>query len=244
MYSVITIFRKEVAAFFNSLIAYLVIGVFLTGVGLFFWVFPQNVIDSTFASMEPLFTFGPLLFLFLVPAITMRAFSDEIKSGTIELLITKPITDWQIILGKYFAAIFLVLFSLLPTLIYFGTVYWLGNPTGNIDTGATIGAYIGLFFLGCMFASLGMLSSALSNNQIIAFILGVFLCFFFFLGFDFLADIPGMEGINTLWLKLSINEHYLSISRGVIDTRDALYFLSFVAIGLILTKIVLAEKRA
>ncbi|RMG19782.1 MAG: gliding motility-associated ABC transporter permease subunit GldF [Bacteroidetes bacterium] len=243
MHNVITIFRKEVATFLNSLIGYLVISVFLTGVGLFFWVFPQNVIESTYASMEPLFTFGPLFFLFLVPAITMRAFSDEIRTGTIELLMTKPLTDWEIIMGKYLATAFLVLFSLLPTLIYYFTVYWLGNPVGNIDTGATVGAYIGLFFLGCIFGAIGMFSSALSSNQIVAFILGVFLCFFFFLGFDFLADIPAMEGINRWLLSLSINEHYQSISRGVIDTRDALYFLTFVCIALIATKISLAEKR-
>lgn len=243
MTQIIHIFNKEVASFLNSLIAYMVISVFLIGVGLFFWIFEFNVIDSTYASMEPLFSFGPFMFLFLIPAITMRAFSDEIKTGTIEFLLTKPITDWELILGKYFAAVFLVFFSLLPTVLYFISVYWLGAPVGNIDTGATMGAYIGLFLLGSIFAAIGMFTSTLSANQIISFILGVFLCFFFFLALDFMAEVEALGRINTIFLKLSINQHYESISRGVIDSRDALYFLSFVTITLIGTKIVLSTKR-
>ena len=243
MHSVFTIFRKEVAAFFNSLLGYIVIGVFLIGVGLFFWIFPFNILETGFATMDDLFEFGPYLFLFLVPAITMRAFSEEIKTGTIEFLITKPITEWQLIWGKYLAAVFLVFFSLLPTLIFYLSVYWLGEPVGNLDTGATWGAYIGLFFLGCIFAAIGIFTSSLSDNQIIAFILGVFLCFFFFLAFDFLAGIKVLDTINAFFLKLGIMEHYRSISRGVIDTRDALYFLSAVGIFLIGTRIVLLRKK-
>ena len=144
----LTLFRKEVAAFFNSLIAYLVMAVFLTGVGLFFWLFEFNVLETGYADMNALFDFGPYFFLLLVPAITMRSFSEEMKSGTLEFLFTKPVTDWQIILGKYLAAVFLVLFALLPTLVYFFTVYWLGDPVGNIDTGAVMGSYLGLFFWG------------------------------------------------------------------------------------------------
>lgn len=243
MHNIIALFRKEVASFFNSLIGYLVISVFLTGVGLFFWVFEYNVLETGLAQMDALFDYGPYLFLFLVPAITMRAFSEEIKTGTIELLATKPITDWQIILGKYLAAAFLILFALLPTLIYLATVWWLGSPVGNLDVGAITGAYIGLFFLGCIFAGIGLFTSALSDSQIIAFILGVFACFFFFIGLDFAAGIKAMNAVNTFILKLSIIEHYRSISRGVIDTRDALYFVSFVAITLILTKMVLNGKK-
>lgn len=243
MRNVLTIFRKEVAAFFNSLIAYVVISVFLTGVGLFFWVFEYNVLETGFASMEALFDYGPYLFLFLVPAITMRAFSEELKTGTIEFLATKPVTDWQIILGKYLGAVFLVLFSLIPTLLYYASVYWLGEPVGNLDSGAAWGAYIGLFSLGCIFAAIGLFTSALTDNQIVAFILGVFLCFFFFLAFDFMAGIRALGVINTFLLKLGIMEHYRSISRGVVDTRDALYFLSFVAIALIGTRIVLDLRK-
>jgi len=243
MQNVIQLFRKEVASFFNSLIGYLVIAVFLTGVGLFFWLFEYNVLETGLAQMDSLFDYGPYLFLFLVPAITMRAFSEEMKTGTIELLLTKPLTDWQIILGKYLAAAFLVLFSLLPTLLYLITVYQLGEPVGNVDMGAAVGAYIGLFFLGCIFAAIGLFTSALTDSQIVAFILGVFLCFFFYIGFDFLAGIKALNAVNLLFLKLGIIEHYRSISRGVIDTRDALYFISFVAITLILTRVVLDMKK-
>ncbi|WNJ16505.1 gliding motility-associated ABC transporter permease subunit GldF [Pontibacter sp. G13] len=242
MGSIITIFRKEVASFFNSLIGYLVISVFLTGVGLFFWVFEYNVLETGLANMDALFEFGPYLFLFLVPAITMRAFSEEFKTGTIEFMATKPVTQWQIILGKYLAAVFLVFFSLLPTLLYYFTVYWLGNPVGNLDTGAIMGAYMGLFFLGSMFAGIGIFTSALSDNQIISFVLGVFLCFLFFVGFDYMAGIKELNTVNLFFLKLGILDHYRSISRGVVDTRDLMYFLSFIATTLVATKIVLIRK--
>jgi ABC-2 type transport system permease protein len=243
MPNLLTIFRKEIAGFFNSLIAYLVMAVFLTGVGLFFWLFELNVLESGFASMDILFDIGPYFFLFLVPAITMRSFSEEMKSGTLEFLATKPLTDWQILLGKYFAAVFLVFFALLPTLIYLVSVWWLGDPPGNMDMGATIGAYIGLFMLGAIFAAIGVLTSSLSENQIVAFILGLFLCFVFFLAFDYLADLNALGSLNTFLIKIGIIEHYRSISRGVIDTRDLLYFFSMIAIFLILTKIVLARRK-
>lgn len=244
MQGILTIFRKEVAAFFNSLIAYMVISIFLVGVGLFFWVFEYNVLESGYASMDALFEIGPYFFLFLVPAITMRSFSEEVKTGTMEFLITKPLSDWQIIVGKYLAAVFLVFFSLLPTIIYFITIYALGKPAGNIDVGATIGAYIGLFFLGSIFAGIGLFTSSLTDNQIIAFISGVFLCFFFFLAFEFMAGVKVLDGINSFLIKLGIMEHYRSISRGVIDTRDFIYFLSFVAVALIGTKMSLNAKRS
>ncbi|MDX1908198.1 MAG: gliding motility-associated ABC transporter permease subunit GldF [Bacteroidia bacterium] len=242
MGGVIAIFRKEVAAFFNSLIAYMVIGVFLTGVGLFFWMFEYNILETGMAQLDALFDYGPYMFLFLAPAITMRAFSEEIKSGTLEFLATKPLTPWQLILGKYLAAAFLVLFALIPTLIYVASVYWLGDPVGNLDTGATWGAYIGLFLLGCIFAAIGLFTSALTDNQIVAFILGTFLCFFFFIGLDFLAGIKALDLINTFFLKLGIIEHYRSISRGVIDTRDVLYFVSVVSVALIGARIALQRR--
>ena len=244
MSPVLTIFRKEVAAFFNSLIAYVVMGVFLLGIGLFFWVFTGNVLETRLADMQLLFEAGPYFFLFLIPAITMRAFAEEFKSGTIEFLSTKPITDWQIILGKYFAALFLVLFSLLPTLIYYVSLYFLGNPVGNVDAGATIGSYIGLFLLGAIFAAIGLFTSALSQNQIIAFILALFLCFFFYQAFDLMAGIQVLDGINSFLLQTGILAHYESISRGVIDTRDLIYFISFAAIALIATKMVLNIRKA
>ncbi|MEL6631658.1 MAG: ABC transporter permease subunit [Bacteroidota bacterium] len=263
MKNIRTIFRKEIASFFNSLIGYMVMSVFLIGVGLFFWVFEYNILESGITQMDGLFIYAPYMFLFLVPAITMRAFSEEMKTGTIEFLATKPITTWQIILGKYFASIFLVFFSLLPTLLYVLSVYWLGilnqpSPSGgvaigqiftsifsgesNLDMGATWGAYVGLFFIGAIFAAIGLFTSSLTENQIVAFILGVFLCFFFYLGFDFIAGIKVLDAVNSLFLKLGILNHYDSISRGVIDTRDLLYFVSFIAVTLILTYLVVNKR--
>lgn len=264
MSSIITIFRKEISTFFNSLIGYIVIGVFLVGVGLFFWIFEGNILETGISGMDALFDFGPYLFLFLLPAVTMRAFAEEAKAGTMELLFTKPITDWQIILGKYLAALFLVLFALLPTLLYMLSVYWLGILDGGpqsgglataqilsapaqgdstLDMGATWGAYIGLFFLGGIFAAIGLLTSALTRNQIESFVLGVFGCFFFFVGFDFLAGIKALDAINAFFLRLGILDHYSSISRGVVDSRDLLYFISFIVVCLVLTHWVIRRKR-
>jgi len=237
------ILRREVAAFFNSLIAYLVIGVFLTGVGLFFWVFDGSVLDSGYASLDVLFSFAPWFYLFLIPAITMRSFAEEFKSGTIELLATKPLTDWQIIIGKYLAAVLLVGFALLPTLVYYITIYGIGSPPGNIDTGATIGAYLGLYGIGAVFAAIGLFASSLTNNQVIAFIIGVFLCFFLYAAFDFLSDLDWFGSLNDVILKLGINEHYRSISRGVVDSRDVLYYLSLIFAFLLLNKYVLGRKK-
>lgn len=258
MNSITTIFRKEVAGFFDSLVGFVFLGVFLIATGLFVWVFEFNVLDTRTANLDQLFYIGPYMFLFMVPAITMRAFSEEISQGTIEFLVTKPITDWQIILGKYLAAVFLVLVSILPTLIYVYSVYQLGNPVGNIDMGATIGAYVGLLFLGCIFAAIGLLTSAASSNQFVAWVLGAFVCFFFFMGFELMADIPllksmneyflesgipALSGLDTFLVKLGILEHYTSISRGVIDTRDLVYFLSIVFLALFATHFVLQRRR-
>lgn len=243
MQNISTIFSKEIASFLNSLIAYIVMAVFLIGVGVFCWLFEFNILENGYASLDTLFEYAPFMFLFLIPAITMRAFSEEIKTGTIELLSTKPLTDWQIILGKYLAAVFLVFLSLLPTIIYAITVYRLGEPVGNMDMGATIGAYIGLFFLGAIFASIGLFTSALTENQIVAFILGVFCCFVFFLAFDFLSGVKSLSAVNAFLIRIGILEHYQSISRGVIDTRDALYFISFVSITLILTWLVFLSRK-
>ncbi len=243
MYNVLTIARKEMASFFNSLTAYMVISVFLIGTGCFFWIFEYNVLEYGYATMDPLFEYGPYMFLFLVPAITMKAFAEEMKSGTMEFLATKPLTDWQIILGKYLAGIVLVAFSLIPTLIYLCSVLWLGDPVGNLDTGATIGAYIGLFAFGGIFTAIGLFCSSATQNQIVAFILALFLCFFFYVGLAFIAGIEGSGSWNSVLLKMSISEHYKSISRGVIDMRDVFYFISVVIISLIATKMMLNHKK-
>src|SRR5690606_16712245 len=164
----IQVLVKEFNSFLNSLIAYVVIGVFLTGIGLLMWVFPEtSVLEYGYADMETLFTLGPYVFIFLIPAITMRSFAEEARGGTLELLLTKPLTDWDIIIGKFLACFLLVLLSLLPTLIYYASVYALGNPPGNIDTPAVIGSYAGLALLGAVFCSIGIFASALSTNQIV-----------------------------------------------------------------------------
>ncbi len=240
----ISILKKEINTFFSSLIGYIAIGVFLLVTGLFLWVFPDtNVLSFGYASLDSFFGMVPWIFLFLIPAITMRSFSEEIKTGTIELLATRPVTDMQIVLGKYMAALVLVLFSLLPTLLYFYTVYTLSADPG-IDTGATWGSYIGLFMLGACFLSIGLFSSALTSNQIVAFILGVFLCFVFYMGFEYISRLPMFfGGMDNLLQLLGINYHYNSISRGVVDSRDILYFCSIIALFLLMTKTVLESRK-
>lgn len=237
------IFQKEVSAFFNSIIAYLVICVFLIGVGLFFWVFPDNILETRAAELSSLFGIAPWFFLFLIPAITMRSFAEEFKLGTFEILSTKPVTEWQILLGKYFAAVFLVIFSLLPTLFYYATVYYLAKPTGNLDNGAIIGAYLGLLAIGIVFCAIGIFSSCLTDSQIVAFIIGVFLSFFIYTAFDFLAELKVFEEYNHFILQLGMLEHYRSISRGVVDSRDLTYFASVIVFFLFLTRTVLLQKK-
>ncbi len=241
----ITLFRKEISSFFSSLIGYIVITVFLLINGLFLWVFPLefNILDFGYASIENLFMLAPIVFLFLIPAITMRLFADEKKSGTIEILLTQPLTDLEIILAKYFAGLVLVLFSLLPTLIYFFSVYQLGLPPGNIDTGGMWGSYIGLLFLGASFVAIGLFSSSITDNQIVSFIIAIFLCGFLYIGFEFIYSLDMFGNIDLFIKSLGINAHYTSMSRGVIDTRDIIYFLSVIALFIIFTKFSLASRK-
>ena len=241
MYS---IFKKEIRSFLSSLIAYVVIIVFLLIVGLFTWVFADgNILAQGYASLDTLFFMAPWIFIFLISAITMRSFSEEINQGTFEILSTKPITDFQIILGKYLAAGCLVAFSVLPTLLYFYSVYQLGLPKGNIDMGATWGSYIGLILLGGCYASIGIFSSAATSNQIVAFVLGMFLCFFFYVGFQQISNLSLFGGWDSFIQNLGIQYHYDSISRGVVDSRDLVYFGSLISFFLGLTYIVLDSRK-
>lgn len=240
-----TLLKKEISGFFSSITGYIVIIVFLIINSLFMWVFPgsNNVLEGGYATLDSLFTIAPWVFLFLAPAVTMRMFADEKKSGTIELLFTRPLSDFQIIFSKYLAALLLVLFSLLPTLIYYYSVYQLGNPVGNIDTGGTWGSYIGLFFLGAIYVAIGILSSSFSDNQIVSFIIGMLLCFVFYIGFDYISEIPFFKSFDSLIINIGINEHYKSMSRGVIDSRDMIYFVSVIAFFLLVTKTVLQSRK-
>ncbi|MES2381524.1 MAG: gliding motility-associated ABC transporter permease subunit GldF [Bacteroidota bacterium] len=240
----LSILKKEIRSFLSSLIAYVVIIVFLIATGLFMWVLPDNnVFDLAYANLDTLFSMAPWLFIFLISAITMRSFSEEKKNGTIELLTTKPISDLQIILAKYFAGVILVLFSLIPSLLYFYTVYQLGAPAGNIDIGATWGSYIGLFFLASCFVSIGLFASVVTDNQIVSFILSMFLCYLFYNMFDLLADFKLLGSWDSLIAGLGINAHYESISRGVIDSRDILYFISFIILFIYATKTVFSSRK-
>lgn len=224
MYSIL---KKEIRSFLSSFIAYVVMIVFLVATGLFMWVLPDtNLFDAGYANLDTLFSMAPWLFLFLISAITMRSFSEEKKSGTIEVLTTKPLTDLQIIIGKYLAGVALVIFSLLPTFIYVYTIYALGAPKGNIDLGATWGSYLGLLFLASSFVAIGTFSSAITDNQIVSFIVSMFLCYAFYSLFDSLADFNLLGSFDSVVASLGIKAHYQSISRGVIDTRDLLYFIS------------------
>jgi ABC-2 type transport system permease protein len=236
---------KEVREFFSSLTGYIVIIVFLVTNSLFMWVLPGdlNVLDSGYASLDSLFTMAPWIFLFLVPAITMRSFAEEKRSGTLELLLTKPISDLQIILAKYLGGLLLVLLSLIPCFIFYWSVSELGNPAGNLDSGATWGAFLGLFFLAAIYVAIGIFASALSENQIIAFIIAVLLSFLLYTGFDYLAMLPSLQSLDAFILNFGINEHYKSISRGVIDSRDILYYVAVVGVFILITKIRLQSRN-
>lgn len=232
-----TIFQKELSSFFSSLIGYVVIAVFLLIMGLTMWVFPDTgILDSQYASMDQLFSLAPLILLFIIPAVTMRSFSEEIQSGTLEILITKPITETQIVLGKFLACVSLSAITLVPTLLYYYSVYQLGSPPGNLDSGAVAGSYIGLLFLASAFTAVGLFGSALSKNQIVSFLFSVLLCFLFYYGFYFLSKLPLFFGkSDDIVAMIGMDHHYNAISKGNVDTRDVIYFLSVIAFFLYLT---------
>ncbi|MDH3651648.1 MAG: gliding motility-associated ABC transporter permease subunit GldF [Saprospiraceae bacterium] len=240
------IFRKEITAFFTSLTGFVVIGVFLVILGLIMWVFPDySILHYNYATLEQLFTVSPIVFLFLIPAICMRSFSEERQTGTIEILFTKPLSTWDIILGKYFGALFLVLLALIPTILYYYSVYQLGSPVGNIDNGEVMGSYLGLFLLSGIFIAIGIFASVLSKNQIIAFLLAALTSFLVFWGFSFISTIPILVGTaDEIVQKIGIDYHYRAISQGVIDTRDLLYFLSVIVTFLYLTHYFLSQQKS
>lgn len=231
-----SLLKKEITSFFGSLTGYVVVFVFLLATSLFLWVFPgnYNVLDGGYASLDSLFSLAPWVYLFLVPAVTMRLFAEEKRLGTMEVLLTRPLSVMQIVLAKFLAGLLLVSISLLPTLIYFYSVYALGNPVGCIDTGGTWGAYFGLFFLAAIYVAIGLLASALTDNQIFAFILALFLSFLAYLGFDLVGAMQLPSALQQWITCFGINEHYASISRGVVDSRDLVYFISVVFIFLFL----------
>ncbi|MCC8360142.1 gliding motility-associated ABC transporter permease subunit GldF [Salinimicrobium sediminilitoris] len=239
------ILKKEINSFFASPIGYLVIGLFLVVNGLFLWVFKgdYNIVDSGFANLEPFFTLAPWIFLFLIPAITMKSFSEEIKQGTLELLLTKPLNTLELVLGKYFGALSLVILALLPTLLYIAAIYSLGRAENHLDWGVLIGSYFGLLFLGACYTAIGIFASILSPNQIVSFILAIFLCFIAYFAFEGIANLNLFSSRYFSVEDLGLSAHYESISRGIIDTRDLIYFLSLIFFFLALTNLSLNNKK-
>ncbi len=242
MYS---LYVKEIKVFLHSMIGYVVMGVFLCLTGLFLWIFPMsyNILDRGYADLYSLFSIAPIVLMLLVPAITMRSFAEERRTGTMELLLTMPLSDTQIILAKYLAGLTLVLISLIPTLIYLLSIYLLGYPQGNVDMGAMWGSYLGLFFLGATFTAIGIFCSLLTDSQIVSFILAVLFCFICWLGFDFIYSFNLFGSLGLFIKSLGIEHHYASISRGVIDTRDVIYFLSIITMFLLASRLRLQSRK-
>lgn len=240
-----TVFRKEINTFLSSLIGQITVVVFLIINGLFLWVFPAgfNILNYGYSTLDNFFMLAPWVFLFLIPAVTMRTFADERKTGTFEIIMTRPITDLQVILGKYFAGVVLVILSVLPTLIYFYSVYQLGSPAGNIDSGATAGSYIGLVFLASGFVAIGTFSSSITESSIVSFLITLLLSGFFYIGFEFIHSFSLFGSFDLFINSLGINSHYTSMSRGVLDSRDILYFLSLIGFFILLTKVSLESRK-
>jgi ABC-2 type transport system permease protein len=241
-----SIYRKELAAFFSNVTGYLTIGVFLLVIGLFMWIFSEtNVIDYGQSTMDQLFSIAPLIFLFLIPALTMRSFAEEKQTGTIEFLYTKPLSAFQIILGKYLSYLTLVFLAILPTLVYYYSIYQLGSPKGNLDSGAIIGSYIGLFFLAGAFVAIGIFASALTENLIVAFVTGAALCFVMHWALGYFANLRFWpENVKTFINGLGINFHYSSISKGALYLKDILYFLSIIAVFILGTHTVIDNEKS
>ncbi|MBN9282785.1 MULTISPECIES: gliding motility-associated ABC transporter permease subunit GldF [Flavobacterium] len=226
---------REIKSFFGSPIGYLVIAIFLLLNGLFLWVFDGdfNILKSGFADLSPFFTLSPWILIFLIPAVTMRSFSDEKKQGTIELMLTKPLSIWEIVNGKFLGAFLLIVIAIIPTIIYVFVISKFGSPEGNIDMGSTLGSYFGLLFLIAAYSAIGIFTSTLSDNQIVAFIIAVFLCFLFYFGFEGMSSYMG--SFSNLIAGFGMDYHFKSMSRGVIDTRDIIYFLSITVLFLAAT---------
>jgi ABC-2 type transport system permease protein len=239
------IIRKETKVFFSTLTGYIVIAVFLMATGIILWIIPgeNNLLDNAYSSLDLFFSLAPWLFLFLVPALTMRLIAEEKRMGTIEYMLTQPISSLQFILGKYFAGLLLVLLSIIPTFIYVFSLYRLGQPVGIIDMGATIGSYIGLIFLAAIYVAIGIFSSSITDNQIIAFIIAALISFLFYMGFDSIGTSLGESSLAEVFFSLGINQHYSSISKGLIELKDIVYYLSSIALFIGATEMIFRSKK-
>lgn len=239
-----SILIKEINSFFSSIVGYVALLVFLGACGLFLWVIPDSsILGYGYVAMDRFFAIAPWLLLLLVPAITMRSFADEFRTGTIEWLHTKPITDLNIILGKYLATVILIAIALLPTLIYVFTISNLALPDNFADAGAIVGSYIGLMFLAATFAAVGVFCSSLTANQVVGFLISLIACYLLYTGFEQLSKLPDMaQGLDYYLSMVGMEFHYNSISRGYIDSRDVIYFLSLIVFFIALTRFSLHSK--
>ena len=226
------LYLKEINSFLSSIIGYVFIIIYLIASGLFHWVlsFNTNLLEGAEADLIPFFNLSPIIFLILIPAITMRSIAEERRTGTIELLLTRPISDLKIILAKYFAGVSLLIIAIIPSIIYFISIYYLGKPVGIIDIGATFTSYIGLILLGSVFVAIGIFASSLTNSQIVAFILAMFLCWIFYDGFNLLGNFSQIGGLDYIIQYIGIAFHYDSIKKGVIEISDLLYFVSVIVL--------------
>lgn len=239
------LFIKEFNAFFSSLIGYLIVSVFSLLMGFFVWLYPgdTNLLDNFNANLSTMFDMAPWVYLFLIPAISMRLFAEEKKTGTIELLMIRPLSEMKIILGKYFATAAVLLVSLLPCLFYFACLYFISNPVGNVDAGAFMCSFLGVFLLGLTYLAISVFSSSISDNEILSFIIGVLLCLFFYSGFTYLSSLDGLYLYQSEIINLGADVHYMSMSKGVIDSRDLVYFVAVIYMFLLFTKTVLKSRK-
>ena len=241
----ITLYKKEISIFFSTIIGYLIIGLFLLISSLILWhdISEINILDNAYASMDSFFSIAPLIFLLFIPSVSMSVFSEEFNTGTIETLITKPISSFEIVTAKFFAVLSLVIIAILPTITYVISIYFLGETTGNLDLAAVVGSYIGLLLLSSIFASISVYASSLSSNQIVAFILAMIMSSFFFFGFDILSQLPYLQIVDLILQKIGISYHYNMMSKGLLKVSDLVYFMSVSLLFIKLTEVVIKNKN-
>jgi ABC-2 type transport system permease protein len=241
----ITLYKKEISIFFSTIIGYLIIGLFLLISSLILWhdISEINILDNAYASMDSFFSIAPLIFLLFIPSVSMRVFSEEFNTGTIETLITKPISSFEIVTAKFFAVLSLVIIAISPTITYVISIYFLGETTGNLDLAAVVGSYIGLILLSSIFSSISVYASSLSSNQIVAFILAIIMSSFFFFGFDILSQLPYLQIVDLTLQKIGISYHYNMMSKGLLKVSDLVYFMSVSLLFIKLTEVVIKNKK-
>jgi len=241
----ITLYKKEISIFFSTIIGYLIIGLFLLISSLILWhdISEINILDNAYASMDSFFSIAPLIFLLFIPSVSMRVFSEEFNTGTIETLITKPISSFEIVTAKFFAVLSLVIIAILPTITYVISIYFLGETTGSLDLAAVVGSYIGLILLSSIFSSISVYASSLSSNQIVAFILAIIMSSFFFFGFDILSQLPYLQIVDLILQKIGISYHYNMMSKGLLKVSDLVYFMSVSLLFIKLTEVVIKNKN-